>query len=353
MTSVTVWGTVILASFKLRWGNKLSSKRSLILEAENDLLELDFQVILNLQMICCGHNSLHILDHLILFQVVLSDLQCESELLNQLTLPNQVKFTLLLQCPLKWMSWVPHSFIYKLCRHFSIQEQRDPPHHLGLSGVGYAVVHGGWGLSLLGISQVVQHHTDAGLCWFMLVGADHSCRPYSCSSIATLPPRWEHIPLPSQSCCGCSCLQTGEQVRCKLQFGHKNSWHLLQSRWGVLGLCASPGWAGWALWWGFLCLSQVGRSMDRALAGLLPSSARFINSQVPCCVTLWSRGVLSPVLSLLFDSVSFSPPPLLLTKFTLWLCLTKVEQCKDNYIFILDCKLHQASRNLLFMYISG
>lgn len=48
------------------------------------------------------------------------------------------------------------------------------PHHLGLSGVA-AVVHWGWGLSLLGISQVVQHHTDAGFCWLELtIPADHS-----------------------------------------------------------------------------------------------------------------------------------------------------------------------------------
>jgi len=69
------------------------------LEQENDLLEVDFEVILNLQMICCGHHSLRMVHSLITFQIILWDLWCENELVNQLPRLNQFKIRLLLQYP--------------------------------------------------------------------------------------------------------------------------------------------------------------------------------------------------------------------------------------------------------------
>lgn len=172
------------------------------------------------------------------------------------------------------------TLLYLLCRHFSIQKHWDQPKlTLVLSGVG-AVVHGPWGF--LGTSQAVQHQTDAGLwCLEQTIPADHSC-----SSTASLSAQmsWEHIPLPSQrASCGCCSLWTWEQVRCKLQFRYKNSWHLLQSRWAGVS-CASPGWPGRVVWWGFLC-PAMGRSMYRALAGLLPGLCR-INKTPKLCHSL-------------------------------------------------------------------
>lgn len=129
-------------------------------------------------MICCGHDSLHVLGHLILFQRVLWDLWCESELVNQLTLLNQFKIRLLLQCPSKCMNSVSHSFIYKPCTCCSMQKRWGQPNLIPIAWCcqgGGGVVHGGWGVRLSG------HLTDctaSDRCWFVMVGADHSCRPF-------------------------------------------------------------------------------------------------------------------------------------------------------------------------------
>lgn len=134
---------------------------------------MDFHVILNLQMNCCGHNSLHILGHSVLFQMVLWDLWCESELENQLSLLNQFKIRLLPQCPLKCINSVPHPFFY--CADISVSRNTEISPSSPWCCQGWVLWCIGW-WGLLGTSQAVQHQTDAGLwCLEQTIPADHSC----------------------------------------------------------------------------------------------------------------------------------------------------------------------------------
>lgn len=277
-------------------------------------------------MNCCAHDSLHTLGHLILSIILFWDLWCESELRNQLTLLNQFKIRLLPHCPLKCMNSVPSSFIccadISVSRNAEISPSSAPP--LVLSGVG-AVLCGWWGLLGHLIGRAAPDR-----CWFLMLGADHSCRPFQGHHLLILLARtgWDHIPLPSLGAAVAAApfeLENRSAGDC--------SWDIK-----IAGTCFSHAVLGWAVpalagqgeWSGEIFSAQPqGGAWTDPCQGCSLGSARL--TKHPCCVTLWSQVFLPPQLhAFLFDLVSFSPPTLLLTKFTLSLSLTKVGQCKDN-----------------------
>lgn len=187
---------------------------------------------------------------------------------------------------------MPGCFIYKLCRHFSIHRPRDQPRLPPTPWCCQGWVlwcRGDEGSGLLGISQLVQHQTDAALWWLEQPIPAARSRATICSSNPFLH-GWAGS---TGSCCGCFSLWTWEQGRCKLHFRHKNSQHLLQSGW------AGPGWDPCQPWLarqrGLVRISLPltgGAAWPDPWHGCSLGSARLIKH--PGCVTLWSQVFLSP-----------------------------------------------------------
>lgn len=199
----------------------------------------------------------------------------------------------------------------------ALRSAQAHPHALVLPRVG-GVGHGGWRLRPFG------HLTGCAAssrCWFVMVGADHSCRPFQGHNhpIPAHPqPPFLHGWAGSTSLClprGVAVaaspfeLENGSDANCSLDikiagtcFSHAGL--------GWAGPGASPGWPGRVVWWGLLGLSQVeqpgcgeehGQTLGRAAPGLCKVH------KTPC-VTLWSQVFLSPQPhALLFDLVYFSP----------------------------------------------